>query len=332
MKPEEQLSATVQTLLNQCREQIAPHTLNLLISGPDSLTLNPTASQIVKDQEGNYVLTVPNPRFANFIVAHELLHLQQETSQSIQVGPVDDTDKQMANFLAVFGQIILETILHQAMLPRLKAMGVLDQPAQNAIREYASANLMHDDDLPAGSEGSTVTGNVLQIVGARVLLDAETLADTSWSADFPRAWSLAQTLQETWLEKPLTTNRQLRAALMRVLNLFMDKKLIDEQIDLGRHLTVTAVLSPRELNLKVSQLFHFYHQPEPELADLYLLLGDKDEQCVGTFKIPVDQQGSEAMHERYEQRVEDFLNEHQIEYAQRDGHYLPEQFPGEQHE
>ncbi|WP_261806550.1 hypothetical protein [Lapidilactobacillus luobeiensis] len=327
MKPEEQLSTAVRALLAQCREQIAPRQLAIVFSGPDSLVLNPTASKIIRNQANDLTLMVPNPRFANFIVAHELLHLQQEASQSVQVGPVRAQDEQLADFLAMLGQVIFETILHQAMRPRLLKMGVLDQPTQNAMREYISANLMREDQFAPGDEGTTVIGNALQFLDALTLLDPATSADTTWATDFPNAWALAQAMLTGFVDRPLVTNRQLRASLLRTLTIFKARQLTNSMIDLNRQLSVTAVLSSREMKLAVNQLFQLYHHPD--YSELYLVIGKKDEQCVGVIEVAKEQQDPDLMQQLYARSIGDFVKAYQLPYASRDAHFLPADFPGE---
>lgn len=307
------LNPKVQALLQQEREHIAPQKLELEVVGPDSLVLDPTASKIIRDPQNNLHLMIPNPRFANFIVAHELLHLQQEGRQSIKISSAHQDHSEIDQVLLTLGRIMLESLVHVPMRAHLVAAAALDQPTQLAMRQYYTHNLLHD--APGTGEATTMMANSLQLFDARIFLTAEQVAATSWATDYPQAWAIADQLWQVATSKDLRTNRDLRGTLLKLLKLFAEQQ-AGLPVEFSRDLLVTPVLSPRELKLRVEQLFQLWHDPAKQ-SD-YLVISKKDDQATWCLSLSAKQQTKAAMLQRYQLTVAEFCQQYHFDYAGRD--------------
>ncbi|MCH4057673.1 MAG: hypothetical protein LKE89_07090 [Lactobacillaceae bacterium] len=314
------LNSEVQALLQQERERIAPQKLTLEVAGPDSLVLDPTASKIIRDPQNGLHLMIPNPRFANFIVAHELLHLQQEGRQSIKISSAHQDHSEIDQVLLTLGRIMLESAVHVPMRSLLVKLGALDQPTQLVMRQYYTHNLLHDPQQ--AGEGSTVMANSLQLFDARIFLTADQVAATDWANDYPQAWQLAEQLLQIVTARDLKTNRDLRGTLLKLLKLFAEKQ-AGLPVEFSRDLLVTPVLSSRELNLRVDQLFQLWHDSAKK-SD-YLVISQKDDQATWRLSLAPQQQTQAAMLQRYQLTVAEFCQQYHFDYAPRDAAIFAEE-------
>lgn len=313
------LSAPVQNLLDQFQKEMAPK--QIILQEKESqfpaTMLDPEESQMILTKTGDIELFVPNPRFANFIVAHELMHLQQEGRQSVQISYVKQNNPQFSQFLDQIGQELRNIVVHQAMHQQLLELGVLDDDVQQAIQKLIDEKLPVDD--------STTSALV-------IAMKAIQLADTftfvglvdQWQEKFAKSMKVAAELWQLVITANLTTNRQVRALIGQLINYFAEyfDKFGLQIPSLADNLLLKPVLSERQLKLSVRQLFQLWRQPNA--ATTYLVKGIQDEQAISLIEIPKDEQQEAAMLAIYDLSVQAFLDKFALNYAPRDLPVFPE--------
>ncbi len=313
------LSAPVQNLLDQFQKEMAPK--QIILQEKESqfpaTMLDPEESQMILTKTGDIELFVPNPRFANFIVAHELMHLQQEGRQSVQISYVKQNNPQFSQFLDQIGQELRNIVVHQAMHQQLLELGVLDDDVQQAIQKLIDEKLPVDD--------STTSALV-------IAMKAIQLADTftfvglvdQWQEKFAKSMKVAAELWQLVITANLTTNRQVRALIGQLINYFAEyfDKFGLQVPSLADNLLLKPVLSERQLKLSVRQLFQLWRQPNA--ATTYLVKEIQDEQAISLIEIPKDEQQEAAMLAIYDLSVQAFLDKFALNYAPRDLPVFPE--------
>lgn len=313
------LSAPVQNLLDQFQKEMAPK--QIILQEKESqfpaTMLDPEESQMILTKTGDIELFVPNPRFANFIVAHELMHLQQEGRQSVQISYVKQNNPQFSQFLDQIGQELRNIVVHQAMHQQLLELGVLDDDVQQAIQKLIDEKLPVDD--------STTSALVIAMKAIQ-LADTFTFVDLvdQWQEKFAKSMKVAAELWQLVTTANLTTNRQVRALIGQLINYFAEyfDKFGLQVPSLADNLLLKPVLSERQLKLSVRQLFQLWRQPNA--ATTYLVKGIQDEQAISLIEIPKDEQQEAAMLAIYDLSVQAFLDKFALNYAPRDLPVFPE--------
>lgn len=313
------LSAPVQNLLDQFQKEMAPK--QIILQEKESqfpaTMLDPEESQMILTKTGDIELFVPNPRFANFIVAHELMHLQQEGRQSVQISYVKQNNPQFSQFLDQIGQELRNIVVHQAMHQQLLELGVLDDDVQQAIQKLIDEKLPVDD--------STTSALVIAMKAIQ-LADTFTFVGSvdQWQEKFAKSMKVAAELWQLVTTANLTTNRQVRALIGQLINYFAEyfDKFGLQIPSLADNLLLKPVLSERQLKLSVRQLFQLWRQPNA--ATTYLVKGIQDEQAISLIEIPKDEQQEAAMLAIYDLSVQAFLDKFALNYAPRDLPVFPE--------
>ena len=313
------LSAPVQNLLDQFQKEMAPK--QIILQEKESqfpaTMLDPEESQMILTKTGDIELFVPNPRFANFIVAHELMHLQQEGRQSVQISYVKQNNPQFSQFLDQIGQELRNIVVHQAMHQQLLELGVLDDDVQQAIQKLIDEKLPVDD--------STTSALVIAMKAIQ-LVDTFTFVGSvdQWQEKFAKSMKVAAELWQLVTTANLTTNRQVRALIGQLINYFAEyfDKFGLQVPSLADNLLLKPVLSERQLKLSVRQLFQLWRQPNA--ATTYLVKGIQDEQAISLIEIPKDEQQEAAMLAIYDLSVQAFLDKFALNYAPRDLPVFPE--------
>lgn len=313
------LSAPVQNLLDQFQKEMAPK--QIILQEKESqfpaTMLDPEESQMILTKTGDIELFVPNPRFANFIVAHELMHLQQEGRQSVQISYVKQNNPQFSQFLDQIGQELRNIVVHQAMHQQLLELGVLDDDVQQAIQKLIDEKLPVDD--------STTSALVIAMKAIQ-LADTFTFVGSvdPWQEKFAKSMKVAAELWQLVITANLTTNRQVRALIGQLINYFAEyfDKFGLQVPSLADNLLLKPVLSERQLKLSVRQLFQLWRQPNA--ATTYLVKGIQDEQAISLIEIPKDEQQEAAMLAIYDLSVQAFLDKFALNYAPRDLPVFPE--------
>lgn len=313
------LSAPVQNLLDQFQKEMAPK--QIILQEKESqfpaTMLDPEESQMILTKTGDIELFVPNPRFANFIVAHELMHLQQEGRQSVQISYVKQNNPQFSQFLDQIGQELRNIVVHQAMHQQLLELGVLDDDVQQAIQKLIDEKLPVDD--------STTSALVIAMKAIQ-LADTFTFVGSvdQWQEKFAKSMKVAAELWQLVTTASLTTNRQVRALIGQLINYFAEyfDKFGLQVPSLADNLLLKPVLSERQLKLSVRQLFQLWRQPNA--ATTYLVKEIQDEQAISLIEIPKDEQQEAAMLAIYDLSVQAFLDKFALNYAPRDLPVFPE--------
>lgn len=313
------LSVPVQNLLDQFQKEMAPK--QIILQEKESqfpaTMLDPEESQMILTKTGDIELFVPNPRFANFIVAHELMHLQQEGRQSVQISYVKQNNPQFSQFLDQIGQELRNIVVHQAMHQQLLELGVLDDDVQQAIQKLIDEKLPVDD--------STTSALVIAMKAIQ-LADTFTFVGSvdQWQEKFAKSMKVAAELWQLVITANLTTNRQVRALIGQLINYFAEyfDKFGLQIPSLADNLLLKPVLSERQLKLSVRQLFQLWRQPNA--ATTYLVKGIQDEQAISLIEIPKDEQQEAAMLAIYDLSVQAFLDKFALNYAPRDLPVFPE--------
>lgn len=310
-----QLSASVLAFLEEMRATLAPHTIELQLktSQLPAGSFDPEEFETRHDDQGNIQIPVWNQAFADFIVVHELIHLQQERQQIVQIGFVRLEDQQLVQVLYVISQSLMNTVLHQGMHSQLKQFELFTERFNLIVQST------FEQELPA----ETAQSSHLQIVlTALQMMDTFTFIGQipAWRVRYPRSFMLAERMWQLMQDAPLATNRHLRhlfLALNQTLTDYFESTEL-AAIDLSRDLIVTPVFSDRQLKLDVRQLFQLYHVTDS--AGLYLGLGRNDQQAAFELRLPKlsDAEQQAKMMDIYQSKIGSFFEASHLPFAPRD--------------
>lgn len=313
------LAAPVQNLLDQFQQEMAPKKISLQAKQsqfPEDM-LDPEESQMILTKDGDIELFIPNTKFANFIVAHELMHLQQEGRQSVEISYVKQANPQFSQFLDQIGQELRNIVLHQAMHQQLIELGVLNEEVQQAIKKLIAEKLPVDD---SNTSALVIAMKAIQLVDTYTFVGVV----NEWQAKFPKSMKIAAELWQIVTDAKLTTNRQVRALILQLVTYFSEyfDKFGLQVPSLADNLLLKPVLSERQLKLAVRQLFQLWRLPDAETT--YLVKGVQDEQATSLIEIPKDDQQESAMLAVYDLTIQEFLAKFELNYAPRDLKVFPE--------
>lgn len=313
-------SEDTQRLLEQANA-IYPGSIILRASGENTGVIN--NEQVQTEMLGSrMMLEVKDMTAPDYVATHELLHMVLSLN----------------GFPQVFFQLETE---EEELTEQMIVMGTyLYQPAANIIvyREQAKHGLMTEEVVAAYAKG--VLGQLTKEDGSRsesalrflTLLDAKIFMtsagmDTAKYTDsfndlYPEAWAAAEELFNEMKVEQVQDPATMHHAIMEVFDGFdAQMKAWDlPELNAKEFVTVTPVLSERQMRLKVNQVFEIKHVPyvnRTTKSAAFVGLGKKDNQNSFVLAVPVDAT-PEFFKETYNLTVQELFDQLQQPFTLRD--------------
>ena len=257
----------------------------------------------------------------NYTVAHELLHFLLVVRNVPQVAFNLTTGKQDLDLkLMTVGVELYDSVLHFAVYRDQRNRGLITEEDEELYFKGILATLQPE---PAdGHNDGWMSFRLLTLFDALIFFVEQQEAILPKLQElYPKTLQAAQKLYELASAKPLVDAHAMRRTVVKLYKAF------DQQLErwglvsmyLTDFVTLTPVLSDRQLRLEVRQLFTIYHSEwtaKLHHRSGYIGRWKNDEQ--NSFVIPEPQKNApETFTRLYEMKVADFMERMGLEYLKK---------------
>lgn len=278
------------------------------------------------DQAQNYLhggklkVEVYDKTAPDYTITHELLHfllLLEQTPKidfNLTTGKIERDHKFM-----LAGVELYDTVLHFKVYERQRELQVITDEIEEL---YFKGILAVLEPEPQERRDQWMVLRTLTLLDALVFFkDQQASVLPKLQELYPQATVAAQKLYALLTEKKLETAFELRRAVVRLWKAF-DEQLSAWQLlpmQLNDFITLTPVLSSRQLRLPVNSLFEFYHSPwqeNLEFTSAYIGRAKVDQQ--NTFVLPTPKEDAKTYFQKlYSLSTKELLERLGIEYLVR---------------
>lgn len=256
----------------------------------------------------------------NYTIAHELLHFLLMFENTPQVAfNLTTGDSNRDHKFMVAGIDLYDTVLHTKVYAKQRKLGFIDDRIEELYLKGVLAILKPE---PKGKRDEWMVLRTVTLLDALVFYaDDLDLVLPKFKENYPLSLAAAQKLYALMTAKPLKTAFELRRGVVRLWKSF-DKQLSDWNLlamQLNDFITLTPVLSERQLRLETSALFEFYHTPWQEnLTFKTAYIGRFKVDGQNTFILPdLGKEPAERFKELYAMPVKELLEDLGVEYLLR---------------
>ncbi|MEY8662457.1 IpaB/EvcA family protein [Ligilactobacillus faecis] len=256
----------------------------------------------------------------DYTITHELLHfllLLEQTPKiafNLTTGKIERDHKFM-----LAGVELYDTVLHFKVYERQRELAVITDEIEEL---YFKGILAVLEPEPRERRDQWMVLRTLTLLDALVFFkDQQASVLPKLQELYPQATVAAQKLYALLTEKKLETAFELRRAVVRLWKAF-DEQLHAWQLlpmQLNDFITLTPVLSARQLRLPVNSLFEFYHSPwqeNLEFTSAYIGRAKVDQQ--NTFVLPTPKEDAKTYFQKlYSLSTKELLERLGIEYLVR---------------
>ncbi|WP_304652369.1 IpaB/EvcA family protein [uncultured Ligilactobacillus sp.] len=256
----------------------------------------------------------------DYTIAHELLHFLLMFENTPQVAfNLTTGDSNRDHKFMVAGIDLYDTVLHTKVYAKQRKLGFIDDRIEELYLKGVLAILKPE---PKGKRDEWMVLRTVTLLDALVFYaDDLDYVLPKFKENYPLSLAAAQKLYALMTEKPLKTAFELRRGVVRLWKSF-DKQLGDWNLlamQLNDFITLTPVLSERQLRLETSALFEFYHTPWQEnLTFKTAYVGRFKVDGQNTFILPdLGKEPAEGFKKLYAMPVKQLLEELGVEYLLR---------------
>jgi len=277
-----------------------------------NLTLD-QANHEMKDDVIRVVIT--NEKFSDFVLSHELHHIELELSDepsiscSVTSGKPDADGRVLAIANSVF-----ETLEHVEVLKRQKEDGTYTDAVKEAYLKGVNDSLRPKVQLDLAN---------MRFYRTLIMFDGiifgEHSEDAQWQNEFATSFKYATKLVEIAEKNDLTVPFQFRRALVNTLDAY--NEIIISNGYQGSHfhtfLNVTPVVSERQLRLGLSQTYQIKHSEYKNRAtgkDGFALIAINDGQSVANLNLDPAKVTPEFYKAFYQYSVQEVFDKEEIKY------------------
>lgn len=256
----------------------------------------------------------------NYTIAHELLHFLLMFENTPQVAfNLTTGDSNKDHKFMVAGIDLYDTVLHTKVYAKQRKLGFIDDRIEELYLKGVLAILKPE---PKGKRDEWMVLRTVTLLDALVFYaDDLDYVLPKFKENYPLSLAAAQELYALMTAKPLKTAFELRRGVVRLWKSF-DKQLSDWNLlamQLNDFITLTPVLSERQLRLETSALFEFYHTPWQEnLTFKTAYIGRFKVDGQNTFILPdLGKEPAKRFKELYAMPVKQLLEELGVQYLLR---------------
>ncbi|KRN27152.1 IpaB/EvcA family protein [Liquorilactobacillus mali] len=269
---------------------------------------------------GDLVIEVNDTTCPDYTLTHELLHLLVRINNVPEIIFNLTTKNQNLdnNFLAT-GFELYNTILHFEIYDMQRQMGLFSEKIQDLYLKGITETLKPE---PETEVDNVMVLRIVQLFDALVFFGKEVQkVAVVFEENYPRAYHAARQLFEAATKKDLAGVQGIHRAVIRVFTQF--DECLDELGLMGMNLrefvTLTPVVSERQLKLEVRQVFNIKNSQMNDVYQdkpAYIGLGIYNEQ--NSFVITAPKVNSDKFFkDLYGMRVADFFDKFEIPYLKR---------------
>ncbi|MDV7758140.1 IpaB/EvcA family protein [Liquorilactobacillus mali] len=269
---------------------------------------------------GDLIIEVNDITCPDYTLTHELLHLLVRINNVPEIIFNLTTKNQNLdnNFLAT-GFELYNTILHFEIYDMQRQMGLFSEKIQDLYLKGITETLKPE---PETEVDNVMVLRIVQLFDALVFFGKEVQkVATVFEKNYPRAYRAARQLFEAATKKNLTGVQGLHRAVIRVFTQF--DECLDELglmgMNLREFITLTPVVSERQLKLEVRQVFNIKNSQMYDVYQdkpAYIGLGIYNEQ--NSFVITAPNVNSDKFFkDLYGMRVAFFFDKFEIPYLKR---------------
>ncbi|MDO1604628.1 hypothetical protein Q2T76_01005 [Lactobacillus sp. YT155] len=249
-------------------------------------------------------IQITNSPNIEYMLIHELLHIKLDfgdySKMEFNLFSSDASFNQQAQTTAM---ALKEVIDHRLISEWEQAEKVRDEEIQDSLNQGTSELLAAD--------GQAVDDEKLILYRTLIMLDNQ-----YFDQKYPQAYELAQTINESISE--VTNKTQYHSALVQLFKDFDESIQKYGYIDLlhNQFVTVTPVLSQRQLRLAVNQIFELVHTEFVNQKNQrpYILETKSNLQNSGVIEFTQQETTPEFFQNTYQMKVADLLDKYQIDY------------------
>jgi len=276
------------------------------------LTLD-QASHEMKDDVIKVVIT--NEKYSEFVLSHELHHIELELSDEPSISCALTTGKQDADgrVLAIANSIF-ETLEHVTVLKRQQEDGTYTADVKAEYLKGVNAALRPKVTLDLAN---------MRFYRTLIMFDGiifgEHEHDADWQNEFATSYKYATKLVEIAEKNDLSVPFQFRRALVNALDAY--NEIIISNGYQGSHfhtfLNITPVVSERQLRLGLNQTYQIKHSEYKNRAtgkDGFALIAMNDGQSVATLDLDPAKVTPEFYKAFYQYSVQEVFDKEQIKY------------------
>jgi hypothetical protein len=258
---------------------------------------------------------ITNEKFADFVLLHELYHIQLEISDepSIQVAVTSEKPDVDGRILSTANSVF-ETLEHSLIIKKQIADGSLSDEVKKEYLRGIETTLNPNVAIDAAN---------MTFFRALILFDAVIFADKrddlEWKESYTEAFKFVTKAVEIADKNDLTVPFQFRRALVAILDEY-NELIISygyESMNYHEYLAITPVLSNHQLRLTLNQVYQIKHttfKMRDTREDAFALLAINDGQSAASLGFDVDQVNPEFYKKFYQQTVQATFEANNIDY------------------
>ena len=316
-----EFSPEIQSLIDQVQKNY-PQPIKIRVADAASGMLKHDQAQRVLNNDGSLAILITDATAADYALSHELLHLLLLSIGFPQImTDVTTQDAQLDEQLVATGTTLYNAAVHMVIQKEQESHGFVDVETKQAYLEGLRDNLIPEKDDP---ENRWVIFRVLTLLDALVFFDGgNQQLLKQWTAGYPIAFAQAEILYHVLARKTIDSPFTLRRAVINLWVAF-DRVLSTlgfAETNLQQLLTLTPVLSERQLRLEVRQVYDILHSENlfatATNQKAYVGIGKSDQQNAFVLGIPEDKAIPEYFKRLYDLSVQTFLDEIGMPYSLR---------------
>lgn len=281
-------------------------------SDQDFLTLD-QANHEMKDDKITVVVT--NEKFTDFVLAHELHHIELELSDEPEISSAVTTGQpDLDGRVLAIANSIFETLEHVTVLKKQKEDGTFTPEIKEEYLKGVDAALRPKVELDLSN---------MRFYRTLIMFDGiifgEHEHDEEWKNDFAVSFKYANKLVDIAENNDLTVPFQFRRALVNALDAYNEIIISNGYQGMHFHtfLNITPVVSERQLRLSLNQTYHIKHSEYKNRAtgkDGFALVAINDGQAVATLNLDPSKVTPEFYQAFYQYKVKDVFDREGVKY------------------
>lgn len=268
---------------------------------------------------GQMVISIGNLAAVDFIVSHELLHLQLLKAPVPQLQfNLTTGNLQLDERLMAAGLELYDTLLHFTVYQQQRQLGLITEKIEEDFYRGILATLKPEK--PINDQWMVL--RLLSLLDGLVFFQGQDQVIQKLTELYPRSMNGASQLFELITEKDLNGPLALRRGMVKALKGFEQQLKIWQlpSLQLRQFLTLTPVFSQRQMRLQVRQLFAIYHtdwQDNLQFTRAYIGYYQADQQNSFVLPAPQTAQPEAYFKKIYQQSVTEFMQENGFIYQLR---------------
>lgn len=278
----------------------------------DYLTLD-QADHVIKDDV--IKVSITNEKYAEFVLSHELHHIELELSDEPSISAALTTGKQdLDGRVLAIANSVFETLEHVTVMKRQQEDGTYTDEVKTEYLKGINAALHPKVELDRAN---------MRFYRTLIMLDGMIFSghavDDDWQQEFAMSYKYADKMAKIIEDNDLTVPFQFRRALVNTLDAYNEIIIANGYQGLHFHtfLNVTPVVSKRQLRLSLNQVYQIKHSEFKNRAtgrDGFVLIGINDGQGVATLNLDPQKVTPEFYKTFYQYTVEEVFKEQGTKY------------------